>query len=1162
MKIISIMFLVTLFVASPAYSQNTPQPETIFGTNPTNSFPVLGFADYNGLIIGLGHFSPAIYSDDDGRTWKSNPPGLPQNLQPTFHARNLAYEGDIVVLTSQARHIQLSTDGGQTWQAVNTGAANNNNFIKAEILNGNIFLQVGSPPGYYVSRDTAATWESLQVIPQSATRSVVMHRDTLFASFFHNASNASRAQFSVDGGRTWRATTTGLTAAQSNGAVLHTIADRLFLLPLTGNLQREWNGTAFMPTEFFPAAGGQVQRYAGRIWYQVADAIWFFDEDTSEWVEDAELRAGLADPYPSASGFFRSAVYLAEDFRLISYAKNLSPSFSDGTRLVRVETETPRFAGGLFPGITPAVYTADARGVYIASGTWDRFYAGADGLWQLPTPVLATSVGSITDVATGNAGVLAATSSGNLLLFDAQFGGEPETVLEGVGANVLLSASGDNVIAVGSNAIWYSSDAGRSFTQAEALQENTRLARAQFYDDGILAGNVFSSDGGRNWNGLFTLPGNPVIASSYRIRDTYIAEAAGVLYFWAGSGSPVRVDSPVGAVSGLIANEKYAIYRASGGIYYSANFGQTAELYASAPGGPMVLHDGFLYFSNETMLQRLNFSGAGSGFAMETLEAGSIVAADSSALGARIVARGYLDSPELAVDVTFEWREVFVNDPRSGVSQVTAFPATATAQNVEITVSGLPSNTFLEYRMVGQSGDVRVNGSWLRLRTPNYQFWSDITPVDCGTCRFYDGMFTPTGRLLLGGSAGVYISDDQARTWELMPGSPGSVTSFTRARGDTLVAGTIGGGVYWSADDGATWAQFQNTGLPGGLGGPLSLRRMTYSEPQHTLISIYGDRLPATNNAVLLVLSRDMGRTWSVITDTVGLRNRLPLALASDAEGRFYLGTNSQATPDDEPNDPVLRRSSDGGRTWEPLMRRDGTVTQVPRISSVEELIVEDGVVYAMTTNGIYSSPVTDTEYEPARPGGTVGGSRNMILLSENNYLLSTGYRSSDAFNFSEGITLLRADGVTQSVSSGYPITRSRINRLVRLSDSSALGLSNRGVFCFMCDGESQSVSVPFVREVDGPEVEIPMQVYLAQNYPNPFNPTTVIPFGLSEAGVVRLEVYNVLGQRVAVLLAGEQLAAGQHQVRFDARGLASGVYLARLQAGGVAVTRQMLLMR
>lgn len=92
-------------------------------------------------------------------------------------------------------------------------------------------------------------------------------------------------------------------------------------------------------------------------------------------------------------------------------------------------------------------------------------------------------------------------------------------------------------------------------------------------------------------------------------------------------------------------------------------------------------------------------------------------------------------------------------------------------------------------------------------------------------------------------------------------------------------------------------------------------------------------------------------------------------------------------------------------------------------------------------------------------------------------------------------------------------------------------------------------------------DTETPFSLVLHQNYPNPFNPGTVIAFELPETAAVRLEVYNAVGQRVAVLLSGAH-SAGRHQVFFDASALASGIYLYRLQAGNQVLIRQMTLLK
>ncbi|MDP3974690.1 MAG: S8/S53 family peptidase [Candidatus Jorgensenbacteria bacterium] len=96
---------------------------------------------------------------------------------------------------------------------------------------------------------------------------------------------------------------------------------------------------------------------------------------------------------------------------------------------------------------------------------------------------------------------------------------------------------------------------------------------------------------------------------------------------------------------------------------------------------------------------------------------------------------------------------------------------------------------------------------------------------------------------------------------------------------------------------------------------------------------------------------------------------------------------------------------------------------------------------------------------------------------------------------------------------------------------------------------------------VEGSDNELPHRLGLFQNYPNPFNPATTISFDLPKAGFVELKVFNLLGEEVATLMRGEQ-ASGTHTASFDATKLASGVYVYRLNAGGMVLTRKMLFMK
>lgn len=88
-----------------------------------------------------------------------------------------------------------------------------------------------------------------------------------------------------------------------------------------------------------------------------------------------------------------------------------------------------------------------------------------------------------------------------------------------------------------------------------------------------------------------------------------------------------------------------------------------------------------------------------------------------------------------------------------------------------------------------------------------------------------------------------------------------------------------------------------------------------------------------------------------------------------------------------------------------------------------------------------------------------------------------------------------------------------------------------------------------------------PADFSLQQNYPNPFNPTTTISYYLPAPSNIRVDIYNLLGQRVETLFNGRQ-EGGVHSVRWDASDAVSGIYFAQLQSQNLTQTRKMLLIR
>ena len=99
------------------------------------------------------------------------------------------------------------------------------------------------------------------------------------------------------------------------------------------------------------------------------------------------------------------------------------------------------------------------------------------------------------------------------------------------------------------------------------------------------------------------------------------------------------------------------------------------------------------------------------------------------------------------------------------------------------------------------------------------------------------------------------------------------------------------------------------------------------------------------------------------------------------------------------------------------------------------------------------------------------------------------------------------------------------------------------------------------VTGIEDAESAVPTKMNLAQNYPNPFNPSTVINFSLTKKSDVKLKIYDTLGKEIKVLV-NESLNAGNHEVKFNAENLSSGIYFYQINAGDFVETKKMILMK
>jgi hypothetical protein len=100
------------------------------------------------------------------------------------------------------------------------------------------------------------------------------------------------------------------------------------------------------------------------------------------------------------------------------------------------------------------------------------------------------------------------------------------------------------------------------------------------------------------------------------------------------------------------------------------------------------------------------------------------------------------------------------------------------------------------------------------------------------------------------------------------------------------------------------------------------------------------------------------------------------------------------------------------------------------------------------------------------------------------------------------------------------------------------------------------------ITPAETPVLPRPVPFDLSQNAPNPARTNTLIRFALPMAMRVSLSVYDIQGRRLAILLNHEPRSAGPHVVPVQVGGWRSGVYLYRIEAGGMSATRKMLVVR
>jgi hypothetical protein len=371
--------------------------------------------------------------------------------------------------------------------------------------------------------------------------------------------------------------------------------------------------------------------------------------------------------------------------------------------------------------------------------------------------------------------------------------------------------------------------------------------------------------------------------------------------------------------------------------------------------------------------------------------------------------------------------------------------------------------------------------------------------------------------LFAGGNDGVFLSSNNGTSWVAfsagLPYVAGNDSSrwysvYRLAASEMDLFAVTEEGVFLRASNSTRW-----TAVSGGL------PRSPYDSTRYLGVSCLvfsGTNLFAgTGNGVYMSTNR--GTTWTAVneglhSDVHDTTRYIPVVCLAVSGTNLFAGASWSTT---EPSGGVFR-STNSGTTWT-------YVSSAFPYTRVNSLVVRGTNLFAGTGG---------RQVVTRRIGGPG------VFLSTNN---GTSWTS-----VNEGLPKHLPDDTTH-----YP----------EIGGLAVSGTYLFATFTYYAPGIFRRPLSEMITSTQSPSNQLPVAFTLFQNYPNPFNPSTTIKFELPEASHVKLEVFDILGRELAVLV-NEMRNAGLYEVQFDGPNLASGVHFYRLTSGQFRAVKKMAVVR